>query len=271
MRVKAVKVKYTAIVLAMLVAAGNSTANTDLKKSADDELSAELQSLQNISKELVDIRQQISSLHDEINYQKDSFSDRLRSYSNQKSDLNVKISRSDLNLKDLQRELNKLEALNSKKFEAYDEVTPVLKSAMSGLRESIQSSLPFKLEARLRALSDIEHRLDTNIISPNKAANQLWAFVEDELILGRSSGIYNESLRVEGEDKLVKVLRLGKIAMFYQTSDEHYGVVRQNQGAWQQDQVQGDDNTRQLDHLFDSFNKNIRNGLFTVPNFLPNN
>ena len=271
MRVKAVKVKYTAIVLAMLVVAGNSAANTDLKKGADDELSAELQSLQNISKELVDIRQQISSLHDEINYEKDSFSDRLRSYSNQKSDLNVKISRSDLNLKDLQRELNKLKAINSKKFEAYDDVTPVLKSAISKLHESIQVSLPFKLNARLRALSDIEHRLDTNIISPNKAANQLWAFVEDELILGRSSGIHNESLRVEGQDRLVKVLRLGKVAMFYQTSDEHYGVVRQHQGAWQQDKVQGDDNTRQLDYLFDAFNKNIRNGLFTVPNFLPNN
>ncbi|MFT5719488.1 MAG: hypothetical protein ACI9T7_003703 [Oleiphilaceae bacterium] len=264
------KVKYTTMVLSVLLAAGNSAAKIDLNdKQKVDEL--ELQSLENISKELVDIRQQISSLHDEINFKKESFSDQLRSYSNQKSDLNVKISRADLNLRDLQRELDKLKAINDKKFEAYDEVTPVLKSSISTLRASVKTSLPYKLDARLRALDDIEYRLNTNIISPNKAANQLWAFVEDELILGRSSGIYSESLNVDGEDKLVKVLRLGKIAMFYQTSNASYGVVRQHQGVWKQDKVLGDDNTRQLDYLFDSFNKNIRNGLFTVPNFLPNN
>jgi len=277
-----VKAKHTAIVLSMLLAAGNSAAKTDLngEQAVDNielqselkaEHKSELRSLENISKELVGIRQQISSLHDEINFSKESFNDQIRSYSNQKSDLNVKISRADLNLKDLQRELDKLKAINDKKFEAYDEVSPVLKTAIDKLRSSIKASLPFKLEARLQALSDIEHRLNTNIISPNKAANQLWAFVEDELVLGRSSGIYSESLRVDGEEKLVKVLRLGKIAMFYQTPDAHYGVVRQHKGSWQQDHVLGDDNTRQLDYLFDSFNKNIRNGLFTVPNFLPNN
>jgi hypothetical protein len=254
----------------MLLATGNSAAKSDLNDEQSVDKS-ELQSLENISKELVDIRQQISSLHDEINFKKESFSDQLRSYSNQKSDLNVKISRADLNLRDLQRELDKLKAINDKKFEVYDEVTPVLKSSISTLRASVKTSLPYKLDARLRALDDIEYRLNTNIISPNKAANQLWAFVEDELILGRSSGIYTESLNVDGEDKLVKVLRLGKIAMFYQTPNASYGVVRQHQGAWKQDKVLGDDNTRQLDYLFDSFNKNIRNGLFTVPNFLPNN
>lgn len=243
----------------MLGVAANSLANQDLT------------SLENISKELVDIRQEISSLHDEINFKKDSFNDQIRSYSNQKSDLDVKISRADLNLKDLQRELDKLKEANAQKFEAYDEVTPVLKDSIKSLKASISKSLPFKLDQRLQALKDIEHRLDTKLITPNKAANQLWAYVEDELVMGRSSGIYNEVLTVSGEDKLVKVLRLGKIAMFFKTPDEQYGVVRRQSNQWHQTNVEGEENRRQVDVLFDSYAKNIRNGLFTVPNFLPAN
>lgn len=231
--------------------------------------STELQSLKNISQELVEIRQQISSLHDDINYQKDSFNDQLRSYSNQKSDLNVKISRADLNIKDLQRELEKLQTQNQEKFEAYDEVSPVLEASIASIRKGLEDSIPFKREQRLQALQDIEHRLKANIITPNKAANQLWAFVEDELILGRSSGIYNESINVDGEDKLVKVLRLGKMAMFYKTPDAQYGVIKKEQGSWAQHSVSDEQEQRQLDGLFDSFAKNIRNGLFAVPNFLP--
>jgi len=226
--------------------------------------------LENISQELVDIRQQISNLHDKINFKKENFRDQLRSFANQKSDLEVKISRSDLNLKDLQRELNKLKEINQDKYKSYDELTPVIEKSISSLRASIKGSLPFKIKERLQALDDIEHRLNSNIISPNKAANQLWAYVEDELMIGRSSGIYNESINIGGEDKLVKVLRIGKIAMLYKTPDEGYGVFRKQENKWVQVAIEGGDNTRQLDYLFDSFNKNIRNGLFTIPNILPN-
>lgn len=246
------------IVIALLAFSSSSFAETNLK------------SLENISQELVDIRQQISNLHDKINFKKENFRDQLRSFANQKSDLEVKISRSDLNLKDLQRELNKLKEINQDKYKSYDELTPVIEKSISSLRTSIKGSLPFKIKERLQALDDIEHRLNSNIISPNKAANQLWAYVEDELMIGRSSGIYNESINIGGEDKLVKVLRIGKIAMIYKTPDEGYGVFRKQENKWVQVAIEGGDNTRQLDYLFDSFNKNIRNGLFTIPNILPN-
>ena len=124
---------------------------------------------------------------------------------------------------------------------------------------------------RLDALADIEHRLDTNIISPNKAANQLWAFVEDELVLGRSSGIYNDTLEIDGKKELVKVLRVGKIALFYQTANDQYGVIKRQGEDWFQKKLKAEESIAKLDNLFDSFNKNIRNGFFELPNFLPRN
>ncbi len=229
----------------------------------------ELKSLENISQELVEIRQQIETLHNEIGFAKETYRDQMRSYANQKSDLDVRISRADLNIKDLQRELKKLSDINKEKSATYADVTPVVKAAIGQLRGSVKDSLPFKLEQRLNALDEIEHRLDTNLITSNKAANQLWAFVEDELMMGKSSGIYNDTLNLDGQEKLVKVLRIGKVAMFYKTPDGKFGVTRKAGGEWQQHVFEAPENITQLEELFDSFNKNIRNGQFEVPNFLP--
>ncbi len=229
----------------------------------------ELQSLENISQELVEVRQQIETLHSEISYEKDSFKDQMRSYSNQKSDLDVRVSRAALNIKDLQRELKKLTDSSRKNDYLHESIAPVLKGAISALRHSISSALPFKLSQRLSALDEIEHRLDNNIISSNKAANQLWAFVEDELMLGKSSGIYNDTLLIDGQDKLVKVLRLGKLVMFYKTHEGRFGVIKNKGGNWQQQRFDDADSIAQLEFLFDSFSKNIRNGQFVMPNFMP--
>lgn len=229
----------------------------------------ELQKLKNISAELVKIRQQIESLHQQITYSKDRYQDELRSYSSQKADLEVKISRSDLNNKELQRELEKLSELNRSKLESADQITPVLNASIQKLRSMTQISLPFKRDERINALDDIAHRLQTSLISPNKAANQLWAWIEDELILGTSSGLYTDTQEIDGEKKLVKVLRLGKVALFYRTTENQYGMVRQKNGRWESSKITLENQIAEVDDLFDSFAKNIRNGLFTLPSFLP--
>ena len=229
----------------------------------------DIQSLENISQELVKIRQQIETLHNEISFKKDSYKDEMRSYSSQKSDLNVRISRSELNIKDLKRELKKVSDENKETNRDQKKILPILKVAIDQFREGISRSLPFKLKQRLQVLDELETRLDTNIISPNKAANQLWAFVEDELMLGKSNGIYNDTIKIGGRDKLVKVLRIGKLAMFYKTQNGNYGVIKRVGREWKQQEITNTEDSIRLANLFDSFTKNIRNGQFTLPNFLP--
>jgi hypothetical protein len=227
-----------------------------------------VESLKNLSTELVKIRHQIESLHSQISIEKDSFRDQMRSYANQKSDLDVKISRTTLNNKELSRELDKLTESNRKQNEAHEKIAPTLKVSIATLRSGLDASLPFKLEQRKQALQEIQHRLETSIVSPNKAANQLWAWVEDELMLGRSSGIYNDTLEIDGQEKLVKVLRLGKIGLIYKTHDGRYGVVKKSSDGWTQAELADPEIRPSLESLFDSFNKNLRSGRFTIPNIL---
>ena len=236
-------------------------------------LAGELQSYTNVAEELVRIRQEIETLHSKINDKKATFRDQMRAYANQKTDLNVKISRANLNIKSLQRDLQKLVQSKQKNRQAYEQIAPVIQKTVNFLDKSLQKSIPFKRKQRLQELHEIQQRLDGGLITPNKAANQLWAFVEDELMMGRSSGLYRDSMEIDGEEKLVKVLRIGKIAMFYQmqnhANQEVYGMVVQRQGDWKQFPLDQGEQRQQLQKLFDFYNKNIRNGLFELPDFLP--
>jgi hypothetical protein len=227
--------------------------------------------VENIARELGSVRQEIAALHDEINSEQQVFSDQLRSLVNQKNDLEIKISRNDLNIQDLQRELAVLREKQQQQSAPSAALIPELKSAIVALHEVVAGSLPFRLQDRLDVLAGIEHRLQTQAISPNKALNQVWAFVEDELTLGRSSGIYSETLDLSGSPTLARVLRIGKVALFYSTESGNYGLIRFNEGRWQRQPLQQQQQIAMVEDLFESYAKNIRTGLFTIPNYLPRN
>jgi len=229
---------------------------------------SEVENIKNVSKELVKVRQEIEELHATLSYKKAEFSDQMRSYSNQRSDLDIKISRNELKVKELQRDLLKLQDENKEKSSTQKDIVPILKKAIKELKLTIKDSIPFKKEDRLNALNDIENRLDANIITPNKVANQLWAFVEDEMMLGKTSGLYNDTVKIDGTKKLVKVLKIGKIALFYKDG-QNYGMIKKRNNSWVNEKISTKEDIANTAVLFDAFSKQIRTGKFTVKNIIP--
>lgn len=237
-----------------------------LASAAEDQTSIE-----NITRELSTLRQEIGQLHDEINHEKQVFNDQMRSLANQRSDLEVRISRQQLNLQDLERELASMREARAEQNLPDEQLTPMILDTIRDLRRIVSESLPFRLQDRLAVIDGIESKLRTQAITANKATNQLWAFVEDELAMGKTSGIHNETLEIAGTPQLARVLRLGKLAMFYTLPDGGYGLVRKDAGSagWQHQSVTGKDDIALVNQLFDAYAKNIRTGLFVVPNPLP--
>jgi aspartyl-tRNA synthetase len=228
----------------------------------------EVENIKNVSKELVKVRQEIEELHSTLSFKKSEFNDQMRSYSNQKSDLDIKISRNELKIKELERDLLKIKEENKEKSSTQKDIVPVLKDAIANLRVVIKDSIPFKKVDRLSALNEIKNRLDANLVTPNKVANQLWAFVEDEMMLGKTSGLYNDTVEIDGTKKLVKVLKIGKIAIFYKDG-ESYGMIKKRDGAWVNEKITSKDDVVNTAKLFDTFSKQIRTGKFTIKNIIP--
>lgn len=232
--------------------------------------SNDAESIQNISQELAKVREEIENLHSQINYKKDRIREELASYATQRTDLEAQINRSTLRVRELQKELSKIATRNKEKNTIQEDLVPVLKDAITALRGTIQQGIPFKLNDRLEALKTIEERLDIGTAMPTKVANQLWAFLEDELRLANETSIYTHILDIGGQEKLTDVLKIGKIAMFFKSKDDAtYGAIRRVGNEWKQVMIDDQEKTKMIEELFTSYQKQIRTAQFTIPNILP--
>ena len=133
------------------------------------------------------------------------------------------------------------------------------------MRRGVQKSLPFKRAERVAALDAIESQLEEGLLGPEKDASRLWQFAEDELRLTRESGLYQQTLTVDGEEVLAEVARIGMVAMYFQTADGRVGRVARRGEEWVTETLTDERDVDRLRSLFDAFKKGVRQGFFTVP------
>jgi hypothetical protein len=225
--------------------------------------------VQALAKRLAELRAEVEELSGEVDSKKAEIDAKLRSVRSQKADLEMQIQREETRLEQLRQAVDKhrerIEA--SKKTEK--DLEPATAAAIAQVRATVAHSLPFKRSERLAEIDKLDRQLGEGLISPQKATSRLWQFVEDELRLARENGLYRQVVEVDGEEVLADVARVGMVAIYFKTEDGRFGVARQTDGGWAWNTLSGEQSSKQVRHLFDSFKKNIRVGYFEIPNALP--
>lgn len=145
---------------------------------------------------------------------------------------------------------------------------PVVEAAIVSLTDKIQDGLPFKRDERLAALLEMREQLNSGVIPAHKVAARLWAFVEDELVLRRQSGVYRQVVELNGEQVLADVARIGMVMLYFRTGDARFGKAQFDGHAWRYVLFEQNEQQSQVAALFDAFNKQIRSGRFELPNAL---
>lgn len=222
-----------------------------------------------LAERLIALRAEVETLQSELDIQREEHKSKMSYLTAQQSELEANLDREGLRVRQLEDELEELRTKADDAGADADTLQPIVLQAAAQLRAAIQSSLPFKQNERLQALDEVETQLNTGAIVPQRAANRLWALVEDELRISRENAIYSQTIPLNGEPVLVDIAKLGTIAMYFRTRDDRYGFARPQNGQWQwqliDDAVQRD----QIAQLFDSLRKQIRQGYFEIPGALP--
>ena len=224
--------------------------------------------INNLASELVDLREQVDSLHNELQDARDSHRNRMQALARQHADLESRIKQQRLHVKQLRHSLKQnRQALNQAGMAA-DDLKPAIEHGLSGLARLIKTGLPFKREERLAELDAVRQQLASGILPPPKAANRLWAFYEDELRLIRDNGLHRQTIRLGEHEVLADVARLGMVMLFFHTADDRYGFARRADDQWQYHVVDNGNAETQIAGLFDALRKQVRTGYFTLPNAL---
>ncbi len=225
--------------------------------------------ISSLSNELIQLRGEVERIQAEIDNEKNDMRNQLRSFSQQKAEVEASINRETLKIKQLQLALEKKIRSSGKEGINEEELSLIILSSIKELKKTIASGLPFKIKERIDALEQLGEKLKNNVMRPERAASRLWSIIEDEFRLTRENGIFREVIIIEGRERLTEVVRLGMVMMFFKTADNKTGFVKRQGDSWEYRVVEERNEKEQIETLFDSMKKQIRAGYFELPNALP--
>jgi hypothetical protein len=177
--------------------------------------------------------------------------DRVAEYRALNKDIDGLVVYNQLLERQIQDQLTEVEAMRmalEQVPELERQIPPLLTRIIAGLEEFVALDLPFQLEERQERIAQLKTIIErTDVTLADKFRRVLEALqIENEY--GRDMVAYNGELQIDGVDREVQFLRVGRIALLYQTPDAEFT------GAW-------DQGTHQWVALGNEHRNSVRNGL----------
>ena len=128
------------------------------------------------------------------------------------------------------------------------QIPPFTRRMLAGLETSIELDLPFHMGERRERIAFAKAAIDNPTVSPAEGLRQVLEAYEVEAEYGRKIDTYKDTIDINGQPREVNILRVGRLALLYQTSDAD------ETGAW-------DNKQRQWEELEGSYRNPARLGL----------
>ncbi|HBV21223.1 MAG TPA: hypothetical protein DEF07_05845 [Nitrosomonas sp.] len=223
--------------------------------------------LENLAKSLAKIRGEVETLQTELDLEKEKHASRITSLSSQLADLSVEERRQKTAIEKLEHTLAKLSEASLQAEQSGEQLKPVLLKVLASYKQYVLNGFPFKIDDRIQAIENIEDNVENQLVDPNKAVNQAWALIEDEIRLSKENGLYQQTISLDGEKVLADVAKLGTVFLFFQTRDNRAGMARQSEAdGWKFETTSATGDIERIAKLFDALKKQIRQGYFELPN-----
>lgn len=132
-----------------------------------------------------------------------------------------------LQLTDLEASLQQVEVINR-------QIVPIMTKMIEGLEQFVELDVPFLLEERsdrIAGLWELMERQDVTVAEKFRKVTEAFQIEND---YGRTIEAYKGTLELDGATRQVDFLRIGRIALVYQTEDGKIsGVWDDEGGQWQ--------------------------------------
>jgi len=223
-------------------------------------------SSENMAESLMKIRADVEQLDASINDEKDTYKAGMNSLLRQKNDLESVLAREDLNIKQIERELEKVRKEIKEAGKNTEGLKPIVLKSLTMMEDNIKASLPFKTQERITELEKIRSQLESDLITGQKALALTWNVYGDAIRMSKENGLFKQTISIKGQDRLAEVARIGTVAMYFKLPDETVGYASKDAKGWYYKEAVSKKEQDQILALFDSFKKQIRSGYFTLPN-----
>jgi chromosome segregation ATPase len=219
-----------------------------------------------LAEKIVYLRAQVESLNSQLQADREELSNELKSHSVQLTQLKSQIGQEEVRQKQINEKIKAAkEELTT--LSANDEtLEPFTLKKIEWLRNHVQNGIPFQSEKRMKGLEDIEAKLKSKILTPESAMSRLWSVVEDEMRLSRENALHRQTIRLNGEERLATVAKIGMVLMYFHTVDNRVGSIAKNiDGSFIYVEEHDQEKKELIFKLVDGLKKQIRHGEYILP------
>jgi uncharacterized coiled-coil protein SlyX len=109
------------------------------------------------------------------------------------------------------------------------QIPPLVVRMLDGLEQFIAMDMPFDLDTRMGNIEAVRNNLDRSDVTSAEAFRQVLELYSIELQYGRGIESYSDTIEINGTEREVDILRIGRVSLVYQSTD---GAET---GAWNKD------------------------------------
>ncbi|RMD86054.1 MAG: DUF3450 domain-containing protein [Candidatus Dadabacteria bacterium] len=112
-------------------------------------------------------------------------------------------------------------------------MTPLMLDMIEALEQFVRLDVPFLPEERARRLARLRELMTRSDVSDSERYRRILEAYQIENEYGRTIEAYRGTMELDGQERTVDFLRIGRIALIYQTLDgERAGVWDQSSRQW---------------------------------------
>jgi len=113
------------------------------------------------------------------------------------------------------------------------EVTPLMLRMVDGLDQFIQLDVPMLVKEREARLANLRELMDRADVEDSEKYRRIMEAYQIENEYGRTIEVYQDTLTMDGQERTLDFLRIGRISLLYQTLDgEEVGAWDQAERKW---------------------------------------
>ncbi len=128
------------------------------------------------------------------------------------------------------------------------QITPLMLRMIDGLEQFVDLDMPFLLKERHERISSRREMMDRADVAVSEKFSQIFRAYQIENEYGRTIETYGDTIVIEGTERKVDMLKIGRVALLYQTPDgAETGMYNKN--------------TKQFEEIDNSYQSSIRQGI----------
>ena len=113
------------------------------------------------------------------------------------------------------------------------QIPPLMERMADSLEQFVSLDAPFSLDERVKRINQVRATLSDPKVTASEQVRQVLEAYNIEREYGRTIETYEDAIIIDGEEKVVNILRIGRLALMYQLKDQSQaGIWDSEQNDW---------------------------------------